>query len=322
MHGIRTLVISTLSVLAMCGPILAQDRNLALPVAQLEQMLAHDAMRIEAAQISRPTAKGDITLRAEVSFAGREPLRVKLRKSVPGAEGFNNIPRYDLAAYALQRLLMDPHEYVVPPTALRMIALAEFRRHSPDVLPTFKGSDDALGVVQYWLRDIEVVADVFDAARFASDPVYARHIGQLNVFTFLLRHGDSNAGNFLISKTRPGPRVFSVDHGIAFGQAGGDRGMAWRTLRVARLPADTIARVRQLTSSEALAPHLGVLAQWELREGHFVPVPPGENVAPNRGVRIRNGIVQMGLTRAEIAGVARQAALLVKQVDSGKIEVY
>ncbi len=300
----------------------AQDPHITLPIADLERMLAEDPLQIVAAQISRPTAKGDITLRAEVSFAGREPLRVKLRKAEPGAETFNNVPRYDLAAYVLQRLLFDPHEYVVPPTALRMIPLDEFRRHSPDVRPTFRGSDEVLGVVQYWLRDIEVVNDVLEPARFDNDPAYARHVGQLNVFTYLSRHGDSNAGNFLISRTRAGARVFSVDHGIAFGAPAGDRGKDWQMLRVKRLPRDTVERVRRLTSSDALIPHLGVLVQWELRDGHHVAVPPTANLAPILGVRMKGKVVQMGLTRMEIVGIARQAAQLIRQVESGKIEVY
>ena len=58
---------------------------------------------------------------------------MKLRKAEPGADTFNNVPRYDLAAYELQKLFLDPAEYVVPPTALRMVPLADFRKYSPDV---------------------------------------------------------------------------------------------------------------------------------------------------------------------------------------------
>src|SRR5262249_41549401 len=148
-------------------------------------------------------------------FGDREPMRVKVRKAVPGAEEFNNNPRYDMAAYELQKLLMDPPEYVVPPTALRMIPAEDLRKFA-EAKPTFYGSDDVLVVLQYWLHDIKVVEDVYDPPLFESDPVYARHIGQLNVLTFLINHRDSNAGNFLISATGPGQRVFSVDNGLAF----------------------------------------------------------------------------------------------------------
>ncbi len=94
-------------------------------------MLAAEPLVITQAEISRPKAKGDITLQADVSFGGAPPLRVKLRKAEPGADSFNNVPRYDLAAYELQKLFLDPAEYVVPPTALRMVPLADFANTRP-----------------------------------------------------------------------------------------------------------------------------------------------------------------------------------------------
>ena len=83
-------------------------------------------------------------------------MRVKLRKAEPGANSFNNVPRYDLAAYELQKLFLDPAEYVVPPTALRMVPLADFAKYSPDVYRTFPTADQVVAVVQYWLSDIHV----------------------------------------------------------------------------------------------------------------------------------------------------------------------
>jgi len=299
----------------------AQDVNITAPVPELERMLANDPFTIMSAEISRPKAKGDITLKADVSFGGREPLRVKLRKAEPGAETFNNVPRYDLAAYELQKLYLDPSEYVVPPTTLRMVPLDEFRKYAPDVRPTFPGADEVLAVVQYWLHDILVVADVLDPAAFESDPVYARHIGQLNILTYLIQHRDSNAGNFLIGKSRPGARVFSIDHGVAFASAESDRGMLWKDLRVRKLPADAIARLRKLTRDD-LDLRLGVLAQWQLQGGHYVPVAAGENTAAVRGVRRSSGTLQMGLTRGEIGDVYRQLQRLLAKVDAGEITTF
>ena len=218
----------------------AQDSNITQPIADLERLLAAEPLVITQAEISRPKAKGDITLRADVSFGGAPPLRVKLRKAEPGADTFNNVPRYDLAAYELQKLFIDPAEYVVPPTALRFIPRADFAKYQPDVTRTFSSADQVLAVLQYWLSDITVVADVYDPARFDADPVYARHIGQLNVLTYLIEHRDSNVGNFLIGKSPTGARVFSIDHGVAFASIDSDRGEAWKDIRVNRLPADTV----------------------------------------------------------------------------------
>jgi hypothetical protein len=310
------------ALLAGMAPLaVAQDVNITAPVPELERMLANDPFTIVSAEISRPKARGDITLKAEVSFGDREPLRVKLRKAEPGAETFNNVPRYDLAAYELQKLYLDPSEYVVPPTTLRMVPLDEFRKYAPDVRPTFPGADEVLAVVQYWLHDILVVADVLDPAAFESDPVYARHIGQLNILTYLIQHRDSNTGNFLLGKARPGARVFSIDHGVAFASTESDRGMLWKDLRVRKLPADAVARLRKLTRDD-LDLRLGVLAQWQLQGGHYVPVAAGENTAAVRGVRRSSGTLQMGLTRGEIGDVYRQLQRLLAKVDAGEITTF
>lgn len=303
---------------ALAATAAAQDANITRPIPELEQLLAAEPLVITDAKISRPNAKGDITLRAEVSFAGAPPLRVKLRKAEPGADSFNNVPRYDLAAYALQKLFLDPAEYVVPPTDLHMIPLSDFARYAPDVKRTFPAAEQVLGVVQYWLGDIESVPDVFYPERFESDPVYARHIGQLNVFTYMIRHGDSNQGNFLIGKAPVGARVFSIDHGVAFDSDESDRGEAWKVMRVKRLPADTVERLRRITP-EMLTERLAVLAQWRLEDGSYVRVPNGGNLSPNRGVRRSGNDLQMGLTKLEINGVQRLLAGLLKQVDAGKI---
>jgi hypothetical protein len=298
-----------------------QDLNIPRPADELERELATEPFRIVTAETSRPKAKGDITLKAELSFSGEPSYRVKLRRAEPGAEDFNNRPRYDLAAYELQKLFLDPSEYVVPPTALRMVPLAELRPYAAEAKPTFKGSDDVLVVLQYWLQEVKVIADVYDAGRFAADTAYARHIGQLNVLTWLVEHGDSNVGNFLISRAEEGARVFSIDHGVAFAFNESDRGRLWQDLRVEQLPADAVGRLRGITEDE-LHRRLGVLAQWTLQDGRWVAVPPGENLAPGRGVRQSKVTVQMGLRKTEIADIWRQLQRLLKDVDAGRIRTF
>lgn len=309
------------ALLGLAGMGTAEDVNITRAVSDLERELGSEPFEIVSAEISRPKAKGDITLKAEVSFAGKPPYRIKLRKAEPGAEEFNNRPRYDLAAYELQKLFLDPAEYVVPPTALRMLPLAEFQEYSPDVRPTFRGSDQVLAVLQYWLHEVKVIEDVYDPSRFAADPVYARHIGQLNILTFLIEHGDSNAGNFLISRVPQGARVFSIDHGVAFAHNESDRGELWKVLRVDRLPADAVQRLRTLTEQD-LESRLAVLAQWQLRDGEYVAVPPAGNVAKFRGVRLEDDVVQMGLTGNELRRIWRQRERLLKEVDNGKITTF
>jgi hypothetical protein len=304
-------------LLALAATSTAQDANIGRPIAELEQLLAAEPLEIVKAEVSRPKAKGDITLRADVSFGGAPPLRVKLRRAEPGADVFNNVPRYEIAAYELQKLFLEPAEYVVPPTTLRMVPLADFVKYAPLARPTFS-TDQVLSVVQYWLSDIKVIADVYSPARFAADPTYARHIGQLNVLTYLVRHRDSNVGNFLIGRDEVGARVFSIDHGVAFASKDSDRGELWKDLRVNRLPADTVERLRKITP-QLLTDRLGVLAQWKLEGGRYVPVASGKNLSTNRGVRRESDALQMGLTNSEILAVHGLLVKLLEQVDRGKI---
>jgi len=311
-----------LSVMLSAGAVTAAaDPHFARPVTELEPELESQPLQIASATQSRPMARGDVALKAEVSFGGAAPYRVKLRKAEPGADAFNNQPRYDLAAYELQKLFLDPADYVVPPTALRMIPLADLQPHAPAARPTFPGSDDVLAVVQYWLQDVTLAEDAYDATRFETDQAYARRIGQLNVFTYLVRHGDSNLGNFLVSRSQDEFRVFSVDNNVAFGSDESDRGLLWRNLRVTRLPADAIERLRRIDDAQ-LRSRLAVLAQWELRDGHYQPVSPGGNLAAARGVRVGDGVVQMGLTSVEIRRVGSRLKHLLKEVDRGEIDTF
>jgi hypothetical protein len=320
MTRLRHLFAALLS-LALAATVAAQNENLARPVADLERLIAAEPLVITHAQVTRPTATvTDITLRAEVAFAGEAPMRVKLRRADPGAEVFNNVPRYDLAAYELQKLFLDPAEYVVPPTTLRFIPLADFQKFQPSAPQTFVGADQVLAVVQYWLHDVTGPADVLDMARFQADARYARHVGQLNVLTYLIEHGDSNPGNFLIGRAERGARVFSVDHGVAFASTPGDRGELWKDMRVKRLPADTVARLRDITEP-VLQQRLGVLAQWKLEGGRYVPVAPGSEVQRRTGVRRSGNDLQMGLTPKEIGGIHYQLKRLLKRIDAGEISV-
>ena len=316
------LIAALTPVLAGWLPLgLAQDINIPLPADAIERQLATEPFTITTAEISRPKAKGDITLKAEVSFSGNPPYRVKLRRAEPGAEDFNNRPRYDLAAYELQKLFLDPPEYVVPPTALRFVPVEQLLPYAKEARPTFRGSDEVLVVLQYWLQEVKVIADVYDAERFARDPVYARHIGQMNILTALIEHGDSNTGNFLISRAEDGARVFSIDNGVAFAFNESDRDDLWRRLRVGRLPADAIARLRAL-DERALDDRLGVLVEWRLDAGRWVAEPRGANLSPSRGVRQKDDRVQLGLTKAEIARVHRAMQRLLQDVEDGTVGTF
>jgi hypothetical protein len=175
-------------------------------------------------------------------------------------------------------------------------------------------------VLQYWLENVSP-EQFHDRARLESDPLYARHFANFNVFTYLAYHGDCNRGNYLVSTDPANPRVFSVDNGIAFDEEESNQGTDYRRIKVKRLPRDTVERLRALTR-EDLDRVLGVLAHFESREGELVRADPAWNIDPTRQVRHRKGGCQFGLTRREIDSVWRRLRSLLKKVDRGGYELF
>jgi len=208
----------------------------------------------------------------------------------------------------------------VPPTILRVFPLNYVRMQVPEISPTFGNAASVLVALQYWVP-LLTPENFWDKDRAEADTVYARRIGNMNVLTYLIRHQDANIGNFLISQVPDDPRVYSVDNGVSFRSVPSNRGFEWRDLRVKRLPAATVERLRKITRAD-LDAQLGVLAEFEIKDGALVEVTPGANLSPGRGVRQSDSRIQLGLTAAEIGDVENRLRNLLKNVDSGKTTVF
>jgi hypothetical protein len=297
----------------------AQGVHLHRPVPEIEVHLRDLPFDILEWRGSR--MPGDRTQHVVLRFEDESIIRVKWANAPPGGGAFNNEPRYEAAAYEIQKLFLDPDEYVVPPTVLRAFPLDYVDAQIPGTPRTFREAESVLVALQYWLYN--VTSDGFwDPERAQQDTLYARHIGNMNTLTHLIRHNDSNVGNFLISNWEGGdPRVFSVDNGVAFRAPNSDRGYEWRDLQVRRLAARTVDRLREITEDD-LTRTLGILAEYHVVDGFLVPVTPGENISPNRGVRRRDGRVQLGLTRGEIRDIDRRRQALLRRIERGQIETF
>jgi hypothetical protein len=315
-HGRAAALLLLGALTGSASPALAQpDANFMLPPLVVEHHLRELPFEILNWRGSRMPE--DRTQRAVFAFPDSSVLLVKWANAAQGASAFNNEPRFEIAAYELQKLFLDPDAFVVPPTVLRALDHEFVTAQMPGVPRTFRDAASVLVTLQYWLS--QVTPDNFwDARRAESDSLYARHIGNFNTLTYLVRHGDANVGNFLISEYAGNPRVFAVDNGVAFSSPPSDRGATWRDMRVRRLSAGTVARLRALTRAD-LDRALGVLAEYEVRDGRLVAVPPGENIDHRRGVRRRGDRIQLGLTRVEIDGVASRLRNLLNQVERGRI---
>lgn len=294
-----------------------QDANVPLPVDTIERRMREGKFRIVAQEGSR--AEGDRTQHALLSFGPNAVMDVKWGNAPRGGEAFNNQPRYEVAAYTLQKLFLDERDYVVPPTILRMIGPGD-SANVPNATPTFDGAPSTLATLQFWTPGV-TSTNVFDEQRARHDTTYARHLGNANILTYLIKHGDANKGNVLVSEDSANPRVFAVDNGVSFASQPSNRGNEWSRLRVKAVPHATIERLRQISLDELTAA-LGVLAQYELRNGEYVPVPLGKNIGRDRGVRRKGTTVQLGLTAREISGVRERLDRLLRDVDNGKLATF
>lgn len=296
----------------------AQDGNVMYAVAEIEQRLRNHPFEIQDRQGSR--FEGDRTQRVTLMFPDSVMMMVKWAKAAPGGESFNNVPRYEIAAYELQKLFLDEKDYVVPPTVARIVSLPWYQGLDRTVRPTFSSTSSVLVVLQYWLWNV-TGTDFYDQNRLRADSVYARHLADMNILTYLIRHSDANHGNYLISKDSANPRLFSVDNGVAFRSEESNRGTEWRDLRVDRLPRATVERLRGIQRHE-LEAALGVLEQFEIRDGELIPMEKSANFAAGRGIRRKDNQLQLGLTTREIAEVHSRLQRLIRQVDSGRIATF
>ncbi len=304
----------------------AQDANFLMPIEEIEDILKTGDFDIIDIKPSLGLP-GERTQRATVQAGGRV-LQIKYAPSLEGADEFNNRPRYELGAYVVQMLFLGPPEYVVPPTVVRAFPIdvveATLDKVPGDNLPpperTFDEWPMTLVALQYWMFNVEVPDELRDRDRLEEDEGYARHLGNFNLLTYLIRHSDSNEGNFLRSADPSNLRVFSVDNGVAFSNEESDRGTYWRDLRLDRYPASSIERLRSY-SLEDLYRRLGVLVQFEIRGGNFVEVEPTENLDQGRGVRHDDVRIQLGLTDSEIRNIHRRLTRLLERVDDGRYEL-
>ncbi len=319
---LRDVLRAAVVVAGAPAAVAAQDANFLLPVAEIHRILREGEIEVIDVQPSRGLP-GERTYRVTLQ-SGDRVLQIKYAPAGEGADEFNNRPRYELAAYAIQGLFLDEPEWIVPPTAIRAFPLdvvrAAVARAGDSTVPpqpTFGDWRMTLVALQYWLFNVDLPEDLPDRDLLAEDEVYERLLGNFNLFTYIIRHSDSNRGNFVQSLDPAWPRVFSVDNGVAFSSEESDRGTRWRDLRLDRYPASAIDRLRGV-SLEQLQARLGVLVQFEIRDGNFTEVEPTENLDPGRGVRHGEERIQLGLTESEVRAIHRRIVRLLEWVDDGR----
>lgn len=255
--------------------------------------------------------------------AGRVVFRAKWRAH--STSHSLNVPRREVAAYALQKTFLDPGDYVVPPASGHCFRLAEYRAYvDASATPSFEGIDCVFGVLSYWLEDTTDSDLIDDADLFWQSRSFGRSLANVNLVSFLIEHGDSHPKQFVLTGGDAEPRVYLVDNTIAFSEFRNPsvpEKWDWSRLRVPALPRDSVRRLSRLTPERLGS--LRVIQQFEARRGQLVPVrrTRGPRHA-NAGLRWFQGSLQIGLTDAEIDRLSKRIEDLTRRVESGQTRTF
>lgn len=246
------------------------------------------------------------------------------RKLVPGdLDGVNNSPRKEMAAYMIQRLFLDPQDFVVPTTFAYCVDLDEWRStHDGKGRANVRGLNCALVAVSLWMKDVKLPDPLYDEQRFLTDPAYAYFLSNFNMLTYVIGHRDGREGNFLVSKDDARRQVFAIDNGSTFNPLGFNYFVPnWDVIRVAAVRAETVDRLRKVTRSDL--DFLHVVSQLEIDDqGIARQVPPGESLDDGKGALKKGNTIQFGLTTKEIDKVWKRIQKLIAEVDSGELPVF
>ncbi len=278
--------------------------------------------------VSAKGAGGGVTgaMKMRIRFPSfDEGIDLKVKPIPRSLDGPNNSPRKEIASFQIQRLFLDPVDYVVPTTAVLCEPVAEWPADSAAPKPQVPEADCILVMIALWMQELTLPDPLWDRERFLEDGRYAYYLANFNVFTHLVDHKDNRQGNFLVSNADDDRRVFAIDNGTTFGawlfNYFYPPNAAWRHYRLSALPRTTFERLRALDRSDL--DFLAVVAQLELNEkGVLRNVPPGAPIDPDRGATWSDGVLQLGLTASEIDSVWERIEGLVRAVGEGRLELF
>lgn len=301
----------------------ARSANFPLPPPALERLMREPEMEIREVERTQGGVMGARRIEAFHPASGRV-LDFKWKEAPDGGEGWNNSPRLEIAAYEIQKWFLSPEEYVVPTAVARCIPLAGYAVVDPEPEPNLADPDArcVFGALSIWLDGLEEPEVQLDEARFYRDPRYARSVAQYNLLTYLVRNRDTRIGNQLISSDPESPRVYSVDNGITFDtRLHNFFRRHFDEIRVPALPRDAVDRLRAVGEDDFAA--LRVLAELRRDDaGVYRETSPSPAFDPERGVRLRDGVLQLGLDEGEIDGLRKRWRALLRAVEAGEIPTF
>jgi hypothetical protein len=327
------------------GPAVPLTQPTSLCVAGREGVACREAQEVERALASRDleilgagsTPHGIqgarvLTLAAQGEH-GRVVFRAKWRAHA-SADDLNR-PRKEVLAHAVQKLFLDPDEWVIPPAAGHCFPLEAYRKAiDPLAKPTYPPATCVLGVLTYWLEGSQSLDDAEDEDWIpteklqdtprAPDPGLYDSIADVNLACYLISHGDSHPQQFVVTREAATSRVYIVDNSISFTAYRNPslpKENVWANFLVHAIRKKSIDRLRKITHQRM--EDLAAVEQYVIEDGQLVATTPSK---PGRrtesAFRWVNGQLQMGLTHPEITVVEQRMQELFDAVDEGRVRLY
>lgn len=304
-------------------------QHLPLPPQALEDKLQYEPFTIIEAHSNAHGSTSSMNLM--IQFNDCSVMKVKWRAAPPKGDAYNNNPRKELAAYAIQKLFLDPQDYMVPVTVAVCIPYEEIAKIGSRATPQIDGASCVIGTLSSWLKNVKGIDHVIDKERFERSVAgedgggHARSFAHLNLFTYLISHRDGRKSNFLVSDHPQSHSLFAVDNGLSFSGLGNPFPWVprWAKLKVDKLPQATMIRLRSL-QSDRLYRHLETVAEFSIApDGTVRPMADfSENIDPQEGVRLNSHALQFGLRQEEIEHIEQRMQKLFKRLDTNEIQLF
>lgn len=266
---------------------------------------------------------------------GREVvLRAKWRRHIPH-NNYSN-PRRELAVYYVQRLFLEPHEYVVPPTTGHCFELEHYRAMvDPEAAPSFADSSCVFGYLNYWVEGMQAVFEADRAGWFDADDgaldedlfednaVYRKRMADINVLGVVVRHRDSHWKQFVISENPDHPVVYLVDNSMVFNGTG-NTDIPDHDYSKPVVPAFSQATLGRLDQALDRVDDLAVVETFELVDGRLVHVEPRAATGElgNDGIRWDGHHLFVGLSNVERGIVAGRMRALISRRQNGQLALF
>lgn len=242
----------------MCS---AQLQNDCLPPERIEQMLIDPRARI---MHSERTQGGGADAQVMVLSVpdGEQDRQIRVKWRAHSTASAINSPRKEVVAHFVQKLFLEPVDYVAPPSRSRCFELEHYHQTvDANAQPSFpEHSRCVFGVVSFWLEGAEGHQDdfweeekVFTLAKWKADAVYRRSFADANLLAYLISNGDTHSGNWIKLPTKAGVRMYLIDSSISLTRMGNSSISPeedFSTLRVPALSQLSVERILQLKDDE------------------------------------------------------------------------